>query len=142
MYSGRSRARARSYSNTPSNYSNSSRIFTNRFPAPYSVPAGLAADPRTVALAPSLGIAALPQTVPSTSAAALVAERGKGRQRALSSTQKSVNVSNMPVSGASNFGDSIAEALKQLGKLQNQWVRRLTPGNKHKCYKQGCGANY
>ena len=115
---------------------NSNRIFTNRFPAPYGVPAGLAVDPRTVASAAALGVAALLQTLPSTFATAPVAGRGKGRQHTPSSTQKSINVSN------SNFGDSIAEALKQLGELQNQPVRRLNTGNKHKCYKQGCGANY
>ena len=109
MYSGCSHGRACGYSNTPSNYSNSSRIYTNRFPAPYSVPAGLAVDPRTVAPDAALGTAALPKALQSTSEFEAVAGRGNGRQRTQSSTQKSVNVSNVPVSGASNFGDFITE---------------------------------
>ena len=73
MYSGRGRARARGYYIEPNYYTNSSRIYTNRFRAPYSVPAGLAVDPRTVALATALGAAALLQSLPSTSAITTVA---------------------------------------------------------------------
>ena len=46
-------------------------------------------------------------------------ERGKGWQRTSSSTLTSVNVPNALKSGASNFGDSLASALKQLSELQH-----------------------
>ena len=59
---------------------------TNRFLAPYNVPAELAADPRAVALTAALGKTALSQGVPSTFAAAAVVGRGKGRQHTSSST--------------------------------------------------------
>ena len=66
-----------------------SRIYTNRFRASYSVPAGWAVDARAVAPPTALGAAALPQTLPSAAAIAAVAERG--RQGTPSSTSKSLN---------------------------------------------------
>ena len=104
------RARGRGYTNFPDNYNNSSRVITNRAPAPYNVPAGMTVDPRAVVLAAALGTVALPKSVPSTSER--VVGREKGRQRTSSNTQNSsVNVPNTPEGGASNFGDSLADAL-------------------------------
>ena len=78
MYSGRGHAMGHGYYNAPDYYSKSSRIYTNRSPAPYSVPASLAGGPRTVAPASVLGAEALPYTLPAAAATAAVAGMERG----------------------------------------------------------------
>ena len=99
-------------------------------------------DPRAVAPDAALEAQALPQAVPSTSAAVGVGGRGKGRKRSASNTQQSDNGPNAPKSGASSFGDSIKSALKQLSALTNSRSVCLVEGSRHTCYKPGIENSY
>ena len=59
-----------------------------------------------------------------------------------SSTPKTSNLPKVPERGASNFGDTMAAALKQLSELKNSRTFFLARGSKHTCYKPGCGNSY
>ena len=107
MYSGHGCSSSCNYYNTPDLYSNNSHINTEKTPAPYSGPAGLAG----VSMAAAPGAPALLQTVPSSSTMVAVGGRGRGRVNTPSSIFKSVYVPNMPVGGVSNVGDSIQDTL-------------------------------
>ena len=105
---GCGRGRGYGYGNYHDNYTNQSHIITNRTLKPYSIP--------VVTQATAVGTQSLPVAFPSTSAPAGAGESGRGRQSMPSNTP---NLPNVPKSGASNFGDTMAAALKQLSELQN-----------------------